>query len=158
MNKYRVTGWRRIDLEYEAVVEAKNAEAAERYVEEDYEEYRTQENTDGYEWVSTEIWNGKWQILRNSNEKQKERLASELIDFVLWNAEIRRRYLMDWVKERCAELRKDHEYAERHLAAELIEMVGEEVVPHKIDFVLWAAECSWNNQADVEAFLESRKD
>jgi len=102
MNKYRVTGWRRIDLEYEAVVEADNLKAAEQYVEEDYEEYRTQENTDGYEWVSTEIWNGKWQILSNSNEKQKERLALELTAlestpddeettlFILWAAETSR--------------------------------------------------------------------
>ena len=65
---------------------------------------------------------------------------------------------IDTIKERCAEINADHEYAERRLAAELIELVGEEVVPHKIDFVLWAAECSWNNQADVEAFLESRED
>ena len=48
--------------------------------------------------------------------------------------------------------------AKERLAAELIELVGEEVADHKIGFVLWAAECSWNNQADVEAFLESRED
>lgn len=102
MNIYRVTGRRRIDVGYEGEVKAKNAEAAEQYVEEDYEEYRTNEDSDGYEWVSTEIWNGKWQILRNSNEKQKERLARELTAlestpddeetalFILWAAETSR--------------------------------------------------------------------
>jgi len=65
---------------------------------------------------------------------------------------------MNTVEERCAEINAEHEDAERRLAAELIELVGEEVAPHKIDFVLWAAECSWNNQADVEAFLKFREE